>query len=165
MVGEKPMARSLKSMTALFFSVGFGLMVVLTPMASGDDTKNEAGIKATLKAKDAKADGTQEVTITLEIPSPYHLYANPVGHEDLESVQTKVTVTGKSKPKDVKVEYPKGKLVIDALVGNHSVYEGKVVIPLKLVRADKEELTVQIKYQACDDKKCLPPATMKLTLK
>lgn len=150
----------------LFLSLGLVMMFSLSQTVNGDD-KNESGIKATVQAKEAKADGSQELILTLEIPSPFHIYANPVGLEDLESVQTKVAVmVGKGKPKELKVNYPKGKLVKDPLVGDHSIYEGKVEIPIKLVREDKTEpITIQIKYQACDDKRCLPPATMKLTLK
>ena len=40
--------------------------------------------------------------------------ANPVGNPDQESAATTVTIAGKTKPKDVKVDYPKGKLVKDA---------------------------------------------------
>lgn len=150
----------------LFLALGFGLTASSLSSPLLGSVFAEEPVKATIKAKEPKADGTQELTVTLDIAHPFHIYANPVGLEDLESVQTKVLVSGTSKKTSFKVDYPKGKLIRDPLVGNHSVYEGKVEIPVKVTRGEKaEEITVQVKFQACDDKRCLPPATLKLTVK
>ena len=70
-------------------------------------------IKASIKAAEGKEPGSQLLTLTLHIASPFHIYANPVGLEDLENVQTTVKVSGKTALKSVKVDYPKGKLVKD----------------------------------------------------
>ncbi|MSR80897.1 MAG: hypothetical protein EXS11_09255 [Gemmataceae bacterium] len=124
-------------------------------------------IKASIKAAEGKEPGSQLLTLTLHIASPFHIYANPVGLEDLENVQTTVKVSGKTALKSVKVDYPKGKLVKDKLVGDHSIYEGKVEIPIKVIRAegDKGPLEVLIKFQACDEKRCLLPSSVKVELK
>jgi uncharacterized protein len=124
-------------------------------------------VKVETSAGKIAADGTQEVTFTLNIEDGWHLYANPVGNEDLISAQTKVKITGKTKLKDVKVEYPKGKIVEDKTVGNYFTYEGKIVIKAKVSRAkdDTGPLDVAIKLQACDEKKCLPPGEVTLEVK
>lgn len=129
--------------------------------------KSDGVVKASLKAEPEKpgAGGRQVVTVTLEVEKKWHIYANPVGNDDLKDSQTVVTVTGKSSPK-VKVEYPAGKVIKDKVVGDYKVYEDKVAIKLTVERnaGDKEPLEVNVKFQACDDKSCLLPATVKLTI-
>jgi uncharacterized protein len=127
--------------------------------------KSDAVVKATAKADKPDADGKQTVTITLDIENPWHLYANPVGNEDLANAKTDITLSAKAKLEDVKIEYPDGKVVVDSAVGNYKVYEGKITIKAKVKRAkgDDSPLEVSIKLQACDDKRCLLPATVKVT--
>ena len=52
---------------------------------------------------------------TLTIDKGWHIYANPVGLEDLASAQTVVTFPADSKPEVVKIDYPPGKVVKDEL--------------------------------------------------
>ncbi len=129
--------------------------------------KSDSVVKATAKADKPDADGKQTVTITLDIDKSWHLYANPVGNEDQVSVQTTVLINAKAKPEEVKIEYPAGKLVVDTVVGNYKVYEGKVTIKAAVKRAkgDTSPLEISIKVQACNDaeKKCYVPATIKIT--
>ncbi|HEV3236783.1 MAG TPA: protein-disulfide reductase DsbD N-terminal domain-containing protein [Gemmataceae bacterium] len=121
-------------------------------------------VKVEASAGKIDADGKQEVTLTLNVEEGWHLYANPVGNEDLTSAQTTVKITGKTVPKDVKIDYPKGKVVEDKTVGNYSTYEGKVVIKAKVSRAkdDTGPLDVTIKLQACNERTCLPPGSVKV---
>jgi hypothetical protein len=129
---------------------------------------SEAVVKVTAKAEKPGADGKQVVTITLHVDRDWHTYANPVGLDDLESAQTVVEITGKNKPESVKLAYPKGKVREDKVVGDYSVYEGKVDIKATVQRAkgDKGPLEVKVKFQACSDvtKTCLLPATVKLSV-
>jgi uncharacterized protein YyaL (SSP411 family) len=133
--------------------------------AGGAPKRSEAVVKVTATADKPSADGKQTVTVTLAIDKDWHTYANPVGNSDLESARTTVTVDGKAKPRGVKVEYPKGKKVKDPLVGDYQVYEGNIEIKAVVERAagDTGPLDVTVKLQACNDKMCLPPATVKLT--
>src|SRR6516165_5796978 len=112
--------------------------------------KSDSVVKAEAKADKPDADGKQTVTITLDIEKPWHLYANPVDNEDLASAKTDVTITAKDKTENVKIEYPKGKVIVDAAVGNYKVYEGKIEIKATLKRAkgDDSPLEVNIKLQA-----------------
>jgi DsbC/DsbD-like thiol-disulfide interchange protein len=133
---------------------------------------NEAGAQGAKKSADvvkisAKADkpddnGKQTVTVTLTIEKPWHLYANPVGQDDLVSTQTVMTVKAKEKLDDVKIEYPAGKLLKDKVVGDYKVYEDEVTIKASVKRAkgDTSPLELTLKFQACDDKRCLEGATV-----
>jgi DsbC/DsbD-like thiol-disulfide interchange protein len=126
--------------------------------------KSDSVVKADAKADKPDADGKQTMTLTLDIEKPWHLYANPVGNDDLADARTVVSISAKAKVEDVKVEYPVGKVVVDAAVGNYKVYEGKITIKahLKRTKGDDSPLEVSIKLQACDDKRCLLPATVKV---
>jgi uncharacterized protein len=127
--------------------------------------KSDSTVKATAVADKPDADGKQTVTVTLNIEKGWHLYANPVGNEDFVPAQTVVQIGAKVKPVSVKVAYPAGKVVVDAVTGNYKVYDGKVEIKAQVKRAkdDTSALEISVKVQACDDKKCLLPATIKIT--
>jgi thiol:disulfide interchange protein len=128
---------------------------------SGDVVK----VSATADKPDDK--GVQKITITITIDKPYHLYANPVGQEDLASAQTVVTVTGKNKPDEVKIDYPKGKVETDKVVGDYNIYEEKVTITANVRRAkgDTEPLKVKVKLQACTKQTCLVGDTVEVEVK
>jgi len=133
---------------------------------AGGVKKSDSLVKAKAEADKIGADGKQTVKIMLTVDKGWHIYANPVGNPDQESAATTVTISGKTKPKDVKIEYPKGKLVKDMLVGNYIVYEGDVVVKAVVERAkgDTGPLEVSVKLQACNESTCLLPATIKLSV-
>ena len=140
-----------------------GLMSSTAPvMAQGKKSDSVVKTKATA---DKPADGKQLVTITLDIDSKYHLYANPVGNPDMEASQVSVAVTSTTKPESVKIDYPPGKLVKDS-AGDYKEYTGKVIIKATVQRAkdDTGPLSVTIKLQACSKTGCLLPATVKLSV-
>lgn len=124
--------------------------------------KSDSVVKVQAKADKPDAKGKQTITITLDIDKSWHIYANPVENEDLANVQTVVGVASKNKLEDVKVTYPAGKLQRDNDV-TYKTYEGKVTIKaqVKRARGDRGPLEVSIKLQACNDKTCLFPVTIK----
>ncbi len=133
------------------------------------DPKQEDPVKLSAAVMPEKpgADGKQTVTLTMEVAKGWHAYANPAGIDSL--IPTTVTVNAKAKPEDVKVEYPKGREMKDpGLEQTVRVYEGKTEIKVSLRRAvidgrvDESPLEVIVRYQVCDDKRCLPPKTVKL---
>ena len=130
----------------------------------GGAKKSDSLVKTTAEATKPDADGKQVVTVTMIVEPGWHIYANPVGQEDLESVQTKITVSAKGKLDDVKVEYPEGKVIQDKVLGKYKVYEDKVEIKAAIKRTgdDKSPLEVTAKFQSCNDKQCLLPATVKI---
>jgi uncharacterized protein len=130
---------------------------------AGGATKSASKVKASVEASKVEKDGKQTVTITLAIEKGWHLYANPVNHEFLEGAQTTVKITGKAS--EIKVKYPEGRTHIDKKE-KYDIYEGTVKIPVTLKRAagDTSALEISVAVQACDDKLCLQPSTIKLTL-
>ena len=152
---------------ALSTAVAVGLVagaVHVGPAAQGAAVKrSDAVVKASASADKPGADGKQVVTVTLKIEDGWHIYANPVGNEDLTSSQTKVTVEGK-KAEDVQIDYPTGKLT-NIMGDKLSIYEGEVAIKATLNRAkDDAPLKLKVKFQACNEKSCLQPATVELTV-
>jgi DsbC/DsbD-like thiol-disulfide interchange protein len=134
--------------------------------AQAQAKKSDSVVKATATADKPDADGKQTVTITLEIEKPWHLYANPVDNEDLTPVQTVVSLSAKEKLGNVKIEYPAGKLFAEK-EEKYKIYEGKVTIKAQVKRTtgDDSPLEVSVKVQACSDKTCLFPATIKIPVR
>lgn len=151
--------------------VGSLAAVVLALLAWSSGTaqaqikKSDSVVKVSAQAGKPDADGKQTVTITLDIEKDWHLYANPVDNEDLANAQTVVAVSSRVKPEAVKIDYPAGKLHVDRGV-NYKIYEGKVSIKAHVKRApsDSGPLEVSVKLQSCDSKRCLLPATVKVSL-
>jgi thiol:disulfide interchange protein len=143
-----------------------GLMLLTATPVLAQGLKSDSVVKAKATA-DKPVEGKQVVTITLDIDAKYHLYANPVGNPDYEANQVSVDVKGKDKAlQSVKVDYPAGTLKKDSAVGDYKIYKGKVTIKATVQRAkgDAGALEVAIKLQACSEKACLMPATIKATV-
>src|SRR5262249_35706870 len=101
----------------------------------------------------------------IDIAKDWHLYANPVGNEDLADNKTEVIVSSKGKPLQAKVQYPEGILVKDKVLGDYRTYEGRVAIQAAIQRPEgNDPLEVTVKLTACDKSKCLPPAQVKVTV-
>lgn len=133
--------------------------------ALGQAKKSDGVVKVEATANKPDADGKQTITITLDIDKTWHVYANPVDNEDLTPAQTVVSIASKGKPEGVKIEkieYPTGKLEGDK-DAKYKIYEGKVVIKARVKRpsGNNDPLEVTIKLQACNDKSCLVPSTIK----
>ncbi len=124
---------------------------------------SEDPVKVQIKAGEKKGT-TEEIVITVEVAKKWHIYANPVDNEDLTAAQTIVKVESKGKV-NAEVKYPKGNVHKDKIIGNYNVYEGKVTIPILVQRSPGDPLEVSIRYQACDDKHCLQPQTVKQTVR
>jgi uncharacterized protein len=126
--------------------------------------KTESIVKVKAKADKPATDGTQTVTVTLTIEKGWHVYANPPGNDDLKSSQTIITVNGADKPTTTKTTYPKSKKIKDALVGDYEIYEGTAEVKVTIKRAlgSNGLLEASVKCQACNDKSCLPAATIKV---
>jgi uncharacterized protein YyaL (SSP411 family) len=127
--------------------------------------KSEAVVKIEATATKPDADNRQTITVTIAIEKPWHLYANPVP-EDFPGIPTSLTAESQGKSLDVKVDYPRGKLVKDKTLGNYHVYEDQVKIQASVQRSkdDVAPLTVIAKIQACSDKQCLLPGTVKVKI-
>lgn len=141
-----------------------GLLALGESKCSAQGLKSDSKVKVAV-ASEKSADNTETIAITLTIDKGWHTYANPVGLEDLAGAQTVATFTADAKPEVLKIDYPPGKLVKDAIVGDHKVYEDRVTIKAQVRRTGAGPLTVAVKFQACSDKTCLQAATVKATLR
>jgi hypothetical protein len=133
--------------------------------AFGQATKSDSVVTIEPTAGKLDADGNQVVTLKLKIDKDWHLYANPVP-KDFPGIPVEVKFAGKTKLVSFKVEYPDGKDVKDATIGDYKVYEDKAEIKVTVQRAkdDSGPLELSVKLQACTDKKCLLPATVKVSV-
>jgi uncharacterized protein len=128
--------------------------------------KTESVVKASANADKPDAQGKQVVTITLAMDSGWHTYANPTGNDTFAENETKVAFSANGKPLEAKLDYPEGNVVVDSVTGNYKVYKDKVTIKATVQRAkgDASPLQVSVKVQACNDKTCLLPTTLKLNV-
>jgi uncharacterized protein len=142
-------------------------VVVFTAALPAQGKKSDSVVKVAADADKPDAEGNQVITLTLQVDKGWHIYANPIDNKDLLNAQTVVTVKGAKAPKDVKIAYPAGKLEKDTILGDYKVYEDKVIIKAHVQRdpGDAGPLEVGVAFQSCNDKQCLLPATVKLTVK
>jgi DsbC/DsbD-like thiol-disulfide interchange protein len=134
--------------------------------AQAGGKRSDAEVKVAVESAKPAADGKLVITLALDINKGWHIYGNPVGNDDLVDAQTVVSVSGKTKPTSVKIDYPKGHVIKDKTLGTYNVYEDKVTIKATVERAagDSGPLDVTIRFQACNESTCLFPATKKLTV-
>ncbi|MFN4260005.1 MAG: protein-disulfide reductase DsbD domain-containing protein [Gemmataceae bacterium] len=148
---------------AAVVALGSWLMMSGLSQALAAPRKSDSVVKINATASRPTANGQQVVMIYLTIDPGWHLYANPVGHEDMEEMQTTLTV--KNAP--AQVYYPPGKMYKDKRIdAEFRIYEGKVTIQAVVQRAagSSQPLELFLKMNACDDEKCLLPATVKVTV-
>jgi DsbC/DsbD-like thiol-disulfide interchange protein len=141
------------------------LAVGMLPDLRAGTKKADDKVKVTAAATKPDAAGKQTVTVTFVIDKGWHIYANPVGNELLAEARTVVDIKAAGKP-EVKVKYPAGKVFQDK-DDRYRIYENKVSVQATVVRTkgDTSPLEVTVRYNACDDKQCLPPAKRTFTLK
>ena len=139
------------------------LLAALAATASARPTGSDSVVKATATASKPDAEGKQTVTITLTIDPKYHLYANPVGNPDFDSNQVVASFTNGTASK---ISYPAGELKKYKIVGDYKIYKGKATITAVVKPAKAgDPIDLTIKLQACSDKACLAPATVKVSAK
>jgi uncharacterized protein len=132
------------------------------PKKKADKVKAEAH----LSVDKLPPGGECQVLIRLSIEPGWHINTNPAKPKDF--IPTEITITGKQGTRLAEVTFPKGKPIrmqdFDEQVW---VYDGKVDIRGKLrvpatAAGKTEDIDIVVRYQACDDQRCLLPATYKL---
>jgi DsbC/DsbD-like thiol-disulfide interchange protein len=136
-----------------------GVFAVAWQTGEAGAKKSDSEVKVKAVAGPAEG-GKKTIKLTLDISKGWHVYANPVGNEDLTNAQTVVEVKANGKPVAAKVDYPRGKVHKDKLVGDYQIYENTVTIPVQVAAPGPVEISVRV--QACDARKCLLPATVKV---
>ena len=116
------------------------------------------------------SDNPFNVTVQLKVAKGWHINANPPGQEGL--IPTTVSVAPDAPVEIVSVNYPKGESVhFDFSDESLAVYTGDITIQVKLKpkpdisREEAFPVQLELRYQACNDTQCLPPATSMIQLK
>jgi len=102
-----------------------------------------------------------DVTVSLAIASTYHIQGNATKEGYVPTVITLGAIPGL---KIVKITYPKA--TEQSIAGDTlPVYEGNVAVKAQMVaaKAGKFRLPITVRYQACDDRACFPPASVTST--
>ena len=124
-------------------------------------------VKAECKAAEPNKDGARVLTITLTVAEPWHVYANPIGNDELKASETKVELLTDGKPVKAAIEFPKGQEVKDSTGAMYRVYEGTVTITATLPAGGKDDPLpeARVRVIACKEGTCLAPSTLKLRVK
>jgi hypothetical protein len=125
-------------------------------------------VSATAALGEPDKDGKRALTVTLKVQPPWHVYANPTGHDDVEPARTTVDVYAGGKKLAATMDYPKGTAEKDSKGMEYRVYGGEVTIKGIVTAKDAGELELRVKVQACtggENGRCLLPATLKLPVK
>ena len=110
-----------------------------------------------------------DVEVQLELAEGWHINANPSSWDLL--IPTTVSVRPDASVEILSVTYPKGKpFHADWREAPISIYEEDVTIDMKLKLKPGETiekafpLNINVRYQACDAHRCLPPSTATIPL-
>ena len=152
----KPLIRAAVLLVAITAVVA--VSAVIHAQAGG---KSDSVVKVKARVEHP-APGKDVVIISFDVQKPFHLYANPVGNEDLANSQTTVKILGKNPPK-VHVDYPAGK-DYSHMGEKYKIYDGSFEIRAT-VDGSTAGMEALVKFGACDDNSCLQPATLRIPLK
>ncbi len=110
-----------------------------------------------------------DVEVKVELAEGWHINANPSSWDLL--IPTTVSVSPDASVEIVSVTYPTGKpFQADWKDAPISIYEGDVTVKMKMKLKPGETienafpLKIDVRYQACDAHRCLPPSTATIPL-
>jgi DsbC/DsbD-like thiol-disulfide interchange protein len=149
-------ARTARTVLVAAVAVGW-LCLSMGPARVAAQADKADHVKVTATADKPDADGKQVIAVTLELDPGWHVYANPAGYDLFEPEATKLKASIDGKPVELKIDYPRGKLIESTDI-NFRVYEKKVTIKGTLQRAkgDTRPVKVKVGFQPCNDKgQCL----------
>ncbi len=128
--------------------------------------------KAALHKNESPRPGeTVRIDVTLDIADGWHVYANPAG--DPAMIPTEVTLADDAPARLDSVVYPAG-IPLGSPAGGGAppalIYEVGTTIPARArlardVKPGPLTLTLRLRYQACNDRACRPPATLDVPLR
>ncbi len=140
--------------------------VLAPPLPKGEDLVQARAVLT----EDHPAPGKPfQIALTLQVVDGWHINANPASLDFL--VPTELKITSDLPVEVLSIEYPPAReLALGFADQPLAVYEGEVTVraTLKLGPEAKPEikglLHLQLDFQACDDSRCLPPASLTLPL-
>jgi uncharacterized protein YyaL (SSP411 family) len=129
-------------------------------------------VTASARLKDGKQPvpgQSLRAVVSLAIKDSWHIYANPTGVDILKP--TTLVLDANQPARDLKVSYPAGAAKVLGSLGKEkvSLYEGKVELPLSValgreIPTGKVKVLLKLRFQACNDKVCLAPASLTIPL-
>jgi DsbC/DsbD-like thiol-disulfide interchange protein len=131
-----------------------------------------ASIRLTNDGKASRAPTDEfDAIVTVKVDQGWHIYANPTGVAELVPTTLKLASGPVAPASLVRVSYPKGEAKVLGAVGTEKVtlYEGTVEFTARLRLSDQAKpgtvhVTLQLEYQACNDRVCQAPAHLELPL-
>jgi len=145
----------------------FALLIIVFASSSLGQRSSVVNWSARVEPAKLKADGKAKVRVNAQISAGWHLYSLTQG-EPL--IATKVAITEDANFKVAgTASQPKPKTAYDPnLQLETQTFEGDVsfVVPVKVkpnARVGKQQLTLTVRFQTCNDRLCLPPKTETLT--
>ncbi|MHB1558987.1 MAG: DUF255 domain-containing protein, partial [Isosphaeraceae bacterium] len=115
--------------------------------------------------------GELDATIRLAIADGWHLYANPTGVPEMKPTTVALDPSSARSATVVSVKYPAGEARVLASTGPGKValYEGTIRIAARVRVSDAAQpgplrLVFRLRYQACNDRLCLAPASLEIPL-
>ena len=160
-------------MTRLISFLALGAMLVLTSCQKNSSQPAQSQVTPSDVSSSAQVvkvfshfipkSTSAPANVELEITPGFHVNANPATFPYLIAAEVQ---PGKVEGITVgKIAYPAGVAQKFAFADQPlSVYEGRVTIPIALsIAADikgQRMLPLKVRVQACDNEKCLPPATL-----
>ena len=109
---------------------------------------------------------TCEVQLTVDIDEGWHIYDFGPYAEDLFISTTEITIDGAEKVGEITASKASHRAYDDVYEAEIGTWEGKVVFTQKVkAEAEPKTLAINVRYGACNDQSCLPPASEDLTVK
>ncbi|MCA1629805.1 MAG: protein-disulfide reductase DsbD N-terminal domain-containing protein [Acidobacteria bacterium] len=124
-----------------------------------------SGFYATNRAQQGR---TVQAVIVLDVPSGYHVNANKTGNKF--SIPTTVKIEAPEGARVSAVTYPRGAVrTLKFSKEPLALYEGRAVMRFNVTlpanfKTGETELRARVRYQACNDEVCYPPATREVTM-
>ena len=102
-----------------------------------------------------------ELTLTVKIDPGYHINANPASETFL--IATELIVAGQA---DIEVEYPQSQsFKAEFAPQGIAVYEGRIILKASLPKVTTNNYPeLSLRVQACNDKVCLAPALLPVSV-
>ncbi|MFH1301904.1 MAG: DUF255 domain-containing protein [Planctomycetota bacterium] len=141
-------------------------LLIAAGLGQTEQKKNLVSAKAYLSVDKLPAGKTCQVAIVLTIEEGWHINTNPSSPDFL--VPTTFTVKSMQNIKLTNVKYPGGHAFnVEGFDQPLQVYEKQAIVRGTLeIPADaagkEEQLELNVKYQACNDKTCIRPTTVSL---
>jgi uncharacterized protein YyaL (SSP411 family) len=142
------------------------------------DARSEAStaqnslVSATAQIADAQEPAAGQLlraTVSITIKEGWHIYANPTGVQVLNP--TTLALDPGEAATSIQVDYPPGQSRLTRSAGTEraAFYEGNIRIPLSITLSNdapsgKSTLRLRMKYQPCNDRVCLPAASLTIPL-